>query len=110
DEETGSVRRVLEGVDAGELRIGSARWDQYYFVGDPQEALGLPSRDVQITAEIGMLAAWEVPAAGGAGDRWAILVHGRGAGREECLRAVPVFHDHGFTALIPLYRNDIGAP
>jgi pimeloyl-ACP methyl ester carboxylesterase len=110
DEEAGSVRRVLEGVDAGELRIGSARWDQYYFVGDPQEALGLPSRDVQIAAEIGMLAAWEVQAADGAGDRWAILVHGRGAGREECLRAVPVLHELGFTALIPLYRNDIGAP
>jgi uncharacterized protein len=110
DEEAGRVRRVLEGVDAGELGVGPARWNQYYFVGDPQEALGLPSRDVEIAAEIGMLPAWEVPAADGAGDRWAILVHGRGAVREECLRAVPVLHDLGFTALIPLYRNDIGAP
>lgn len=110
DEQAGRVRRVLEGVDAGELGVGPARWNQYYFVGDPQEALGLPSRDVEIAAEIGILAAWEVPAAGGAGDRWAILVHGRGAPREECLRAVPVLHDLGFTALIPLYRNDIGAP
>jgi pimeloyl-ACP methyl ester carboxylesterase len=110
DEQAGRVRRVLEGVDAGELGVGPARWNQYYFVGDPQEALGLPSRDVEIAAEIGMLPAWEVPAADGAGDRWAILVHGRGAVREECLRAVPVLHDLGFTALIPLYRNDIGAP
>ncbi len=110
DEASGWVRRVLEGVDSGELRAGPARWNQYYFVGDPQEALGLPSRDVQIAAEIGMLAAWQVPAADGLTDRWAILVHGRGAQRGECLRALPVLHDLGFTALIPSYRNDIGAP
>jgi len=108
--ESGCVRRVLDGVDSGELRVGPARWNQYYFAGDPHEALGLPSRDVQIPAELGLLAAWEVPAAGGSMDRWVILVHGRGAPREECLRAVPVLHDLGFTALIPSYRNDIGAP
>ena len=110
DQEAGRVQRVLEGVDVGELRVGPARWNQYYFAGDPQQALGLPSRDVQIAAEIGTLAAWEVPAADGAPGRWAVLVHGRGAPRQECLRAVPVVHDLGFTALIPLYRNDIGAP
>jgi alpha-beta hydrolase superfamily lysophospholipase len=110
DEGAGRVRRVLEGVDAGELGVGPGRWNQYYFVGAPQDALGLPSRDVEIATEIGMLAAWEVPAADSTSSRWAILVHGRGAPREECLRAVPVLHDLGFTALIPLYRNDIGAP
>jgi len=110
DEGAGCVRRALEGVDAGELGVGPGRWNQYYFVGAPQDALGLPSRDVEIATEIGMLAAWEVPAADGASGRWAVLVHGRGAPREECLRAVPVLHDLGFTALIPLYRNDIGAP
>ena len=110
DQEAGWVRRVLEGVDAGELRVGTARWNQYYFVGDPHDALGLPSREVEIATDVGMLSAWEVPAADGAPGRWAILVHGRGAPREECLRAVPVLHDLGFNALIPLYRNDIGAP
>jgi uncharacterized protein len=110
DEVAGRVRRVLEGLDAGELRVGPARWNQYYFAGDPQEALGLPFRDVEIAAEIGMLAAWQVPTVHGATDRWAILVHGRGAQREECLRALPVLHDLGFTTLIPSYRNDIGAP
>jgi len=65
---------------------------------------------VEIDAEIGILAAWEVPAADSTTGRWAILVHGRGARREECLRAVPVLHGLGYTALIPLYRNDIGAP
>ena len=110
DEESGRVRRVLEGIDAGELRIGPARWNQYYFAGNPRDALGLPSRDVEIAAEIGTLAAWEVPPAESSDSRWAILVHGRGARRDECLRAVPVLHELGYTALIPMYRNDIGAP
>ena len=110
DKESGRVRRVLEGIDTGELRIGPARWNQYYFAGNPQDALGLPSRDVEIAAEIGTLAAWEVPPVDGSDGRWAILVHGRGARREECLRAVPVLHELGYTSLIPMYRNDIGAP
>jgi uncharacterized protein len=127
DQESGLVRRVLEGVDFGALGVGPARWNQYYFAGDPHDTLGLPSRDVEIDSELGMLAAWEVPADpempadlemsphqaatdGERGGRWAILVHGRGAERGECLRAVPVLHDLGFTALIPTYRNDIGAP
>jgi uncharacterized protein len=117
DHESGSVRRVLEGVDTGELQVGPARWNQYYFIGIPQDSVGLPCRDVEIDSELGMLAAWEVPAdiSQAAADaqsvsRWAVLVHGRGAERGECLRAVPVLHDLGFTALIPMYRNDIGAP
>jgi len=110
DQERGSVRRVLVGVDTGELSVGPARWDQYYFVGNPHTALGLRLRDVQIVAEIGLLDAWQVQATGDASNRWAILVHGRGAPRQECLRAVPVLHELGYTALIPLYRNDIGAP
>jgi pimeloyl-ACP methyl ester carboxylesterase len=110
DRQAGRVRRVLEGVDYGDLRVGPARWNQNYFAGDPHDTLGLPSRDVQIDAELGMLAAWEVPGTSGAVSRWAILVHGRGAERGECLRAVPVLHDLGFTALIPTYRNDVGAP
>ena len=152
DLDSGRVRRMLEGVDFGDLGVGPARWNQYYFAGTPQQALGLPSREVEIESEIGRLAAWEVLAdpqtaavpgvsgvsglsavpgvsadaeglavpgvsadaeGGGTGSssgRWAILVHGRGAERGECLRAVPVLHELGFTALIPLYRNDLGAP
>jgi uncharacterized protein len=110
DREAGLVRRVLEGVDTGELGAGTGRWDQYYFAGNPQDVLGLSSRDVEFDSQIGMLPAWEVPAPDPATGRWAILIHGRGAPREECLRAVPVLHDLGFTALIPMYRNDIGAP
>lgn len=62
-----------------------------------------------IEAEIGDLPAWLVPAAG-PGDRWAILVHGRGALRFECVRAVRALHQTGLTVLIPAYRNDADAP
>jgi pimeloyl-ACP methyl ester carboxylesterase len=116
DQGAGRVRRVLEGVDFGDLTLGPARWNPYYFAGNPQDSMGLATHDVQISSELGMMAAWQVPAeagespAPGANDRWAILVHGRGAERGECLRAVPVLHDLGFTALIPTYRNDVGAP
>jgi uncharacterized protein len=110
DEAAGWVRRALEGLDVGEVQVGPARWNQYYFAGDPQEALGVSFRDVEIASEIGRLAAWEVPNMDGIADRWAVLVHGRGAQRGECLRALPVLHELGFTVLIPSYRNDIGAP
>ncbi len=112
DDERGRVTRRVEGVDSGRLTVGFARWNQYYYAGSPQEAFGLPTQDVRVRSELGDVPAWLVPAepTAGAGDRWAILVHGRGARREECLRAVPVTHELGYTTLIPMYRNDIGAP
>ena len=65
---------------------------------------GCPPQDVRVRSELaddaGLAGARR--AAAGAGDRWAILVHGRGARREECLRAVPVLHELGFTTLIPM--------
>lgn len=44
------------------------------------------------------------------GGTWAILVHGRGATREECLRAIPVLHRLGFTSLVAGYRTTVGLP
>jgi uncharacterized protein len=113
DHERGRVTRRLEGVDSGRLTVGFARWNQYYYAGSPREALGLETHDVRVRSELGDLPAWQVPgepSAAGAGERWVILVHGRGARREECLRAVPITHELGYTTLIPMYRNDIGAP
>ncbi len=108
-----TVTRVLEGIDAGVPRPGPARWDGYVFTGDPGGALDLPTRQVAVPSEIGDLPAWLVPgadAAPAAPGRWAILVHGRGATRHECLRAVPLLHRLGITALVPTYRNDVEGP
>lgn len=107
------VTRELLGVDLGEPAPGPARWNKYFYCGDPGSALGLQHEDVLVTSDVGDLPTWRVPGApdaAGHHDDWAILVHGRSAQRGETLRAVPVLHRLGYTCLIPMYRNDIGAP
>lgn len=106
--ETTVTREVL-GVTFGEVGVGPARLNQYFYAQPPDGALGLTTFDVTIDAEIGELPAWFVPAAEPT-DRWAVLVHGRGALRFECVRAVRALHDAGLSVLIPAYRNDADAP
>lgn len=134
DVRAGTVTRRVLGVDAGSLRPGPARWNGYYYGGDPRQSLGLDFTDVAIPSPLGDLPAWLIPAGnsgspGNSGNpgnpdkpaattvetrdsnhRWAVLVHGRGALRSECLRAVPVLHRLGITALVVGYRNDEDAP
>nr|WP_156996890.1 alpha/beta fold hydrolase [Knoellia aerolata] len=105
-----TVEREVLGVDAGELRPGGARFDGYYYAGTPDTALGLRSEHVHVDGELGPMPAWLVPAEGGTGSRWAVLVHGRGAQRQETLRALPVLHAAGWTSLVPTYRNDEDVP
>lgn len=122
------VVRRLEQVDSGRLRSGPGRWNQYYYAGPPAQSLGLAHQDVDVDTDLGPMPAWYVPAperpadGGGGGERgataaalaagstWAVLVHGRGATREECLRAVPPLHALGLPVLVPSYRNDADAP
>jgi uncharacterized protein len=104
------VVRRLDGIDRGGLRPGPARWNQYYFAGPPAQSLGLAHQDVEVASELGPMPAWYVPAGRDGGTDWAILVHGRGASREECLRAVRPLHELGLSVLVPSYRNDPGAP
>ncbi len=104
------VRRELLGVDSGLLQPGPARFNSYYWSRNPQADLGLATEDVVVPAELGPMPAWIVPTPHGTGDRWAILVHGRGANRVETLRGVPALHAAGLTCLIPSYRNDGEAP
>jgi uncharacterized protein len=108
----GTVTRPLLGVDRGLLHQGGGRWNQYFYAGDPRIALGLGYSDVEVATPAGALPAWLVPPADGVPARtsWAVLVHGRGATREECLRALPVLHRLGFTSLVISYRNDHGLP
>lgn len=131
DEHRGRVVRQLLKVDVGTPAPGPARWSSHIYVGSPAVSLGLPTRDVVVDGELGPLPAWIVDAgaaletgsdsdtpavrpdesfAARSGGRWAVLVHGRGAMREECLRAVPVLHELGITCLVPSYRNDSLAP
>lgn len=107
------VRRRLLGVDSGTAHTGPARWNQYFYAGDPRNSLGLQTHQVWLDTDVGEMPAWDVPAHTGAEPdtgRWAVLVHGRGARRDECLRAVPPLRSMGYRCLIPMYRNDFGAP
>jgi pimeloyl-ACP methyl ester carboxylesterase len=116
DPQAGTVqRRVLE-VQGGRLRPGRGRWNQYFYAGTPASALKLAYRDVEVLGESGVLHGWLIPGApltpeneaGATGSTWAILVHGRGATREECLRALPVLHRLGLTSLVASYRTTAG--
>ncbi|TQJ50499.1 alpha/beta fold hydrolase [Phycicoccus sp. SLBN-51] len=109
DEERGRVTRELLGVDFGHLTPGFARWNQYYYGSPPDRSLGLPTQHVEVLTELGPMPAWLVEAEQPT-DRWAILVHGRGARREECLRGITPLRDSGINVLVPSYRNDPGAP
>lgn len=103
------VVRRLEQVDHGTVRSGPARWNGYYYSGPPSVSLGLPHRDVEIDTELGPMRAWYLPGSDPAAP-WALLVHGRGATREECLRAVVPMHDLGLSVLVCSYRNDAESP
>lgn len=106
-----SVTRRLLAVDRGLVEVGPARWNQYYYWDRPSVSLGLPDEDVSILSDVGPLPGWVVrPEDGSAGDDWAVLVHGRGARKEETLRAVPVLREAGWTSLVAAYRNDRDAP
>ena len=105
------VQRDVVAVDSGALSPGPARWNAYYYGDTPTRSLGIPHTDLTLTSEVGELPAWLIPAAEDeVSDTWAVLVHGRGARREETLRVVPTLHRAGITCLIPSYRNDLDAP
>lgn len=109
DDHAHTVVRRLVAVDQGELAPGTARWNQYYYWTDPLTSMGLPYRDVAVEGELGPMPAWLLEPRRADG-RWAVLVHGRAARREECLRALPVLLRLGFTCLVISYRNDPSAP
>jgi uncharacterized protein len=108
DDEDVVVRRIL-ARDKGILQPGPARWNQYFYWDDPMTSLGLPFRPVAVDGELGPMPAWLLEPDHPTG-RWAVLVHGRAARREECLRAVPTLLRLGYTCLVVTYRNDPGAP
>lgn len=108
DRAGGRVRREVLGVDFGTLAPGFARWNQYYYAQPPDLSLGLRTEYVDVETELGSMPAWVVPATLES-HRWAVLVHGRGARRHECLRAIRPLHDLDVNVIVPSYRNDLGA-
>lgn len=112
DTAAGTVERELLGVDRGYLAPGGARWNPYFHGGPPDVSIGVPLEHVTYEGELGDMPAWVVRPPGGVADpgRWAVLVHGRGARREETIRMMPPLLAQGWTCLVPTYRNDEGVP
>lgn len=103
------VVRQLLSVDFGDLNAATTGRFSGWFYLSPAE-LGLQFQDVAVPTPVGPAPAWLIPTSQGTSDDWAIMVHGRGVDRRECLRAVPIFRDAGYTSLVVSYRNDGEAP
>ncbi|MFD5214914.1 alpha/beta hydrolase family protein [Microbacterium sp. NPDC058345] len=98
-------RKLLTQIEPGAQVDRDAAFSGWYHI-TPSE-LHLPWESVLIGSPEGPCPAWYFP---GASSTWVIQVHGRGATRSECLRAVPVFHSLGLPSLVVSYRNDGEAP
>jgi hypothetical protein len=91
----------------GELSAGEdVTISVYGFVLNPRHAHGFDYEDVLVDGPLGSMPAWLLPG----GDRWAIVVHGRGSSRSESLRILPALQAAGLTVLVCTYRNDEEAP
>lgn len=106
-----TVQREVEEVYSGDLARAHRGWWSGAVYASPA-SLGLEAEDVEIEVDGGSAPAWLVRAGEGstAARVWAIMVHGRGATRLECLRALPVARSLGMDSLLISYRNDGLAP
>ncbi|MFF1385340.1 alpha/beta hydrolase family protein [Arthrobacter sp. NPDC058288] len=103
-----TVLREVEAVYAGDLT--TARRGYWSGAAYPDAAsIGLSAEDVEVDVDGGTAPAWLVRAPEPS-DVWAIMVHGRGATRQECLRALRPARELGLTSLVISYRNDGLAP
>jgi pimeloyl-ACP methyl ester carboxylesterase len=113
DPAAATVERELIAVDRGYLAPGTARWNAYFHGAPPDVTIGADTEHVTYAGELGPMPAWVVRPRGEqarTSGRWAVLVHGRGARREETIRAMPPLLGQGWTCLVPSYRNDEGVP
>lgn len=103
----GSVIRTLQNATALLHKGDHVVLTAQVYRGDPQEAFGIRSEDVQIPGELGAMPAWYVP---GRLKDFVIVVHGYNGPQTDGLRIVPVLATLGFPAVLIRYRNDPGAP
>ncbi|MET3161860.1 UNVERIFIED_ORG: pimeloyl-ACP methyl ester carboxylesterase [Arthrobacter sp. UYEF10] len=111
DASAGTVTRLVERVDSGDLQTAKTGiWSGYVYPAP--EPLGLPYSDVQIPVENGMAPAWKFTPTQASGDSstWAIHIHGLGGSKAGALRGVPVANRLGYTSLVVSLRNDRDAP
>ncbi|MGK3648178.1 alpha/beta hydrolase family protein [Pseudarthrobacter enclensis] len=103
-----TVLREVEAVYSGDLSTARWGWWSGAVYPDPSAA-GIPAEEVAIPVDRGEAPAWLVRA-GGRARTWALMVHGRGATRQEALRAAGPALELGLTSLLLSYRNDGLAP
>ena len=103
-----TVLREVEAVYSGDLTTARRGYWSGASYPDPA-SIGLPVEDVEVDVEGGVAPAWLVRAPAPS-DIWAVMVHGRGASRQECLRALRPAQVLGMTSLVISYRNDGLAP
>ncbi|WP_029145529.1 alpha/beta hydrolase family protein [Microbacterium luticocti] len=101
------TRKLLTEIGPASRLSAEAAFSGWYY--DEPEQLHLPFSTELIGSSVGPCPAWLFEGEADA-TTWVIQVHGRGARRPECLRAVPVFSGLGFPVLIVSYRNDSDAP
>ena len=81
------------------------------FAGSPEETLGLTTTTIDIEGDLGVLPAWRVVEPGmDTSGTWAVLVHGRGAEKDEVNRALTIVSELDLPGLAVAVRNDPDGP